>query len=75
MKTNLPSAINTIEEAETFLRVLHENGEAFHPDDNAHDIVWCTSAPSRKELEQLNKLMSDISRLKDFDEYEFLLNL
>lgn len=40
MKTTLPTAINTIEEAKTFLTELNTNGEAYHPEDDAHDIIW-----------------------------------
>lgn len=84
MKTLLPQSIDTIEEAKAFLRKLHLNGEAFHPEDDAHEIVWeCSSAPTIKEQKQLNKLMVDIYTLpgnKDkhplqfaFDPCDFLL--
>ena len=75
MKTKLPKRINTISEAKAFLTALHNNGEAFHPDDDAHDIVWNTSTPTNQELDLLNTLMGDILNLNGFDPYEFLLNL
>lgn len=38
MKTNLPAAITTIDEAKAFLTELHANGESYHPEDDAHDV-------------------------------------
>ena len=77
MKTNLPAEIKSVAQAETFLTELHKNGEAFHPEDSALDIIWDTcEAPTRSECVQLNSLMSDIYELEaDFCPCEFLLNL
>jgi hypothetical protein len=82
MKTTLPAAINTIGEAENFLTSLHNNNEAFHPEDDATDLVGDLFTQS--EGEQLNKLMNDIYNLEGnngnhatpiFDPCEFLLSL
>lgn len=71
MKTKLPDAINTIDEAKQFLTDLHNNGEAFHPEDNAHDIIWngmnVSNVPTPAECDQLNKLMNDIYNLPGND--------
>lgn len=70
MKTNLPEAITTVQEAVVFLRELHNNGEAFHPEDDATDVVWNTPLyqhPGREECKQLNKLMADIYNLPGND--------
>lgn len=86
MKAFLPDYISTVEEAKNFLFDLHHNGEAFHPEDDAHTIIWVLdhSAPNFAECEQLNKLMSDIYLLKGndgrhvdllFDPCEYLLSL
>lgn len=77
MKTNLNRTITTIDEAKAFLRDLHTNNEVFHPEDNAHDIVWGTTTVSPEECEQLNDIMADIHRLSHntFDVCGFLLDL
>lgn len=73
MKTNLPFAINTIDEAHRFLTELHQNKEVFHPEDNAHEIVWETcNPPSFDECDRLNKLMQDICMLPNFDPCDYL---
>lgn len=64
MKTTLPTAINTIEEAKTFLTALNTNGEAYHPEDDAHNIDWDDVDVSHEEAEQLNKLMGEIYMLE-----------
>jgi len=83
MKTVLPTSINTVEEAKKFLTELHNNNETFHPEDDAHTIVWETSSPTKEECDQINKLMSEIyafpgnedSQNMVFDPCEFLLSL
>lgn len=85
MKTTLPQAIATIEEAQAFLTELEGNGESFHPEDNAHNIQWhCCNPPTAGEADLLNKLMQDIYDLPGndgrhidlvFDPCEFLLML
>lgn len=82
MKTELPEKITTIEEAENLLSALWENGESFHPEDNAHDIIWGTipkdEQPTAAECDKLNALMSQIYDLKDvpelFDPCGFILD-
>lgn len=72
MRTKLPLSINTVEEAKAFLHELHSNGEAYHPEDDAHDIVWgsCPEA-TEEECDRLNKLMRDIYDNIDFYETGF----
>ncbi len=63
MKTNLPKEITTVEQAKLFLTELYKNGEQFHPEDNAHDVIFelpQEQMPTKKECDHLNKLMQDI---------------
>ena len=70
MKTKLPTAITTIEEAKAFLKELNSNCEAFHPEDDAEDIGdWLginddAESPTAEECKQLNKLLKDIFYLE-----------
>lgn len=80
MKTKLPLAITTIEEAKILLTALNNNGEAFHPEDDANE---CFDTLTKEECDQLNKLMGDIYNLDGneshlsmiFDPCEYLLML
>ena len=40
MKTNLDRKIQDTDQAIAFLTELYRNGESYHPEDDAHDIVW-----------------------------------
>lgn len=78
MLTKLPTEITNIERAKSFLSDLHNNGEAYHPEDDAHDIVWHVKpehCPTPEECDQLNKLMDQIYQLDGFDACEYLLSL
>lgn len=78
MKTQLPESINTIEEAIKFYAELSENQELYHPEDDAHDILWQTAKVSPKECDQLNKLRDDVYNLDGvpevWDPCDFLLS-
>lgn len=65
MKTTLPVSINTVGEAKAFLAELYTNGESFHPEDDAHDILWNEVEVSPAEADQLNALMSMIYELPE----------
>lgn len=77
MKTVLPQAIATIEEAKKLLTDLYNNGECYHPEDDANNLHG--DPFTEKEGEQLNKLMGDIYGLpgvpKEFDPCEHYLDL
>ena len=83
MKTNLPYSINTIEEAKAFLFDLHQNGESYHPEDDAFDIINAEQLPlfTIEEAEQLNNLFGEIANLSRgdhetlFDASEYLMSL
>ena len=84
MKTTLPQSIETAEQAKQLLTNLYNNGESFHPEDDATDIEWATcEEPTEAECILLNKLMADIYDLPGnenpmnmaFDPCEFLLSL
>ena len=77
MKTTLPKEIKSVRKAEMFLTDLFNNNEGYHPEDDAHDIVWNlpeSEIPTSKECDQLNKLMEDIYNLDGFDPCEFILD-
>lgn len=66
MKTTLPATITTIEQAKQFLTTLNENGEVYHPEDDAHTIIWHLPAhqcPTPQECDRLNQLMEAIYAL------------
>ena len=69
MKTKLPKAINSVDEAKAFLTDLHNNNEAYHPEENAHEILWDGVHASEAECDKLNKLMDDIYSLPELDNY------
>jgi hypothetical protein len=82
MKTKLPSAINTVKEAKSFLWELHSNGEAFHCEDDANDCL--AGRVTKEQGDLLNKLMEDIYNLQGndgrhvdlaFDPCQFLLDI
>ncbi len=87
MKTNLPKEIKTVEQAKVFLTELYKNGEAYHPEDDATDIVWNLPEqqhPTHAEAVQMNKLMQDIYNLPgnkdkypnlEFDPCEVIMDL
>ncbi len=77
MKTTLPPSIKTIEEAQAFLTQMEANGESYHPEDDAHEIIGQNGKElfTSAEAETLNALMDEISELKGFDACEFILNL
>jgi hypothetical protein len=65
MKTILPEKISTIKEAKDFLTELHKNGESFHPEDDANDLVG--DPFTKEEGDKLNQLMADIYNLPGND--------
>ncbi len=65
MKTILPAAITTVEEAKAFLTELHKNGEAYHPEEDAH---YLHGEPfNKEEAQKLNDLMDEIYALPGND--------
>lgn len=74
MKTILSQAITSVQEAENFLTTLYNNGESFHPEDDAHDVIFPGTQPYIAECDKLNSLMEQCFAL-DFDPCEFLDNL
>lgn len=74
MLTKLPQSITTIDEARKLLTDLYNNGESFHPEDDANDIVG--DLFTKEEGDKLNDLMGQIYDLPgDFDPCEFYLIL
>lgn len=69
MKTKLPDKITTWNEAKSFLKSLHDNGESYHPEDDAFDIDWATASPTEQESERLNELMNEIYSLPEMKDY------
>lgn len=76
MRTTLPIEINSIQDAEKFLKELNDNGEAYHPEDDAFDIVWNGTEPVENEKTHLNELMDQCYEFgTSFDPCEYLLSL
>jgi hypothetical protein len=83
MKTNLNRTITTQDEAEDFLNELFENGEDFHPEDDARNIIRFATGErlfTDEEADKLNDLMSsmydkDFDADADFDPCGYLLDL
>lgn len=82
MTTLLPESIATIEQAQKFLTDLYNNGESYHPEDSAHDLVNDLFTPA--ECDKLDLLFIDIYNLNGnngnhanpvFDPCEFLIDL
>lgn len=69
MKTKLPLKITSVAEAEAFYRALVINHEAFHPEDDAFEIVWKEVEISSEEKLQLNKLNDDVYSLPEMEMY------
>lgn len=68
MKTKLPESITTVDEAKAFIKELYDNGEAFHPEDDATDIIWdlpSNQVPTLEECVKLNELMTAIYALPE----------
>lgn len=71
MKTPLYNVtINSKESAKLFLSILHENGESYHPEDDAFDIDFGKRV-SNSDRQQLNALMAQVNKF--IDPCEFLL--
>lgn len=86
MKTILPAKISTIEEAQKLLSDLHKNGESYHPEDAAADIINAKGKElfTKEEADKLDSLMGDIYNLEGndgrhidlaFDPCKYLLQL
>jgi len=78
MKTIIPAVITTSEHAKQFLTDLFNNGEAYHPEDSAFDIVVLSTehrAFTDNEAEKLNEAMEQVYDVADFDPCELLMDL
>jgi hypothetical protein len=83
MKTNLNRTISNQDDAENFLRELFENGESFHPEDDAHNIIRIATGErlfTDEESDKLNDLMSSMYEVgfdcdDDFDPCGYFLDL
>jgi hypothetical protein len=75
MNTTIPNKIETIQEAESFLLALIKNDEVYHPEDDAHDIIWSIpEPPTEEECDRLNRAMEQIYELPGFDPCEFIIH-
>ena len=75
MKTNLDQPITNADEAKAYLTELFNNGESYHPEDDANDIIWTDFEPTEEELNRLNENMELVYKVADFDPCGFLLKL
>ncbi len=77
MKTTLPKKIETVEEAQNFLLALRANGESYHPEDDAAQIVNGKTGKdmfTKAEAKKVNTLMAQVHALKGFDPCQLLLD-
>lgn len=74
LTTNTYRTIETPEEAKQFLKDLHDNGELYHPEDSAKDIVFNNINPTEQEREALNNLMEQVYKVADFDPCEYIID-
>lgn len=74
MKTNIQKQIKTVDDAKKYLLELIKNDEYYHPEDDAHQIIWQTTEVTKEECDILNLRMNEIYSLKDFDPCEFILD-
>ena len=65
MRTRLNRQIKSIADATKFLDELISNGEHYHPEDSAKDIIWLNCDPSIYEIGKLDLLMQQIYQLKE----------
>lgn len=74
MKTNLYRTIATVEDAKAFLKELYDNKELFHPEDDAHDIIWAEMTdeekPTKEECDRLNELMASCYEVADIEKFD-----
>lgn len=67
-------SIGTVKEAKKFLKSLYDNGEAYHPEDNAFDLEWEKGEkPTTEECYKLNDLMSSIYALAGNEDHQNML--
>lgn len=52
----LPAAINSIDEAKAFLKIIFDNGAMYHPNDDATQLIG--DPYTKEEGEMLNRLMA-----------------
>jgi hypothetical protein len=75
-RSRMEARIQSVEEAKTFLKELHDNGEDYHPEDDATDNV---NEDIAENGEELNECMEDIYNLpnvpESFDPCGYLLDL
>lgn len=76
MKTLLPQQITSELEAKKYLSDLEKNGELYHPDDPAEDIIDQNGAFifTPEEAPKLNSLMAQVFKHLS-DPYSYALNL
>lgn len=78
MKTKLPNKIMTQEQAEAFLKELHDNHELWNPDEDAMNVCnFMTDKPifTEREALRLNSLMWQVKRVPGFDAKYYCLTL
>lgn len=79
MKTNLNIIISTIEEAKLFFDELVKNNEDYHPEDDAHEIVFIGTDGKRcftdEEAIKLNLLMDSVFEIEGFDPCEYMYEI
>lgn len=79
MKTSIPQQINDMNEVRSFLKALYDNGESYHPEDPAADIIGNDDKAlfTKEEADKLDATMTRIYEICDAnkqDPCEIILN-
>lgn len=79
LKTTLPDQINNIEDAKKYLSELYNNGESYHPDDDASDILFegdeCVDSYTAIKMNALMDRIYFLAKNTDFDPCGYILSL
>ena len=75
IKTTLPERITSLEEAKKYLTALYNNGESYHPDDDAADCLQGISKKDAKNMDSLMDQVCEIFKDNKEDVYLFILGL
>lgn len=78
MKTILPDAITCEYAAKYFIDQLYENGELFHLEDDAKDIIASSTGArlfTDEEATKINSLLDQLYEVCEFDPMAYILDM
>lgn len=71
MKTDLFRPLTTPEEARQYIQDLCDNGEIYHFDDDAEDVIWDGFTPTSEDIRQLDANRDRLFEVLE-DPFEFV---